>query len=241
MQTTDTSPMNLIRVSIKPAALALAVSLALGGLVLPAIAPAQVAPAAAPAAVQSPQQIVQQIADQMGAALKGHRREYKQDKSKLVAVINGILLPHFDTTYAALLVLGRYARTATPQQVDEFRQAFYNALIDRYAEGLVNYRQGRVTILPGRPPSDGGRRDIVRTEVNLDDGKKVAVDYVFRRDSEGQWKAFDVVIEGISYIAAYRSQVGEEIRRTSLDALIKRLQSEGGKAIDTMKKQSARG
>ena len=241
MQTTDLSPMNSIRASLKPAALALATSLALGGLVLPAIALAQAAPAAAPAAAQSPQQIVQQIADQMGTALKGHRQEYKKDKSKLVAVINSILLPHFDTTYAALLVLGRYARTATPQQIDEFRQAFYNALIDRYAEGLVNYREGRVTILPGRPASDRGRRDIVRTEVALDDGRKIAVDYVFRRDSEGQWKAFDVVIEGISYIAAYRSQVGEEIRRTSLDALIKRLQSEGGKAIDTMKKQSAQG
>ena len=241
MQTTDLSPMNSIRASLKPVALALATSLALGGLVLPAIALAQAAPAAAPAAAQSPQQIVQQIADQMGTALKGHRREYKQDKSKLVAVINSILLPHFDTTYAALLVLGRYARTATPQQIGEFRQAFYNALIDRYAEGLVNYRQGRVTILPGRPASDRGRRDIVRTEVALDDGRKIAVDYVFRRDSEGQWKAFDVVIEGISYIAAYRSQVGEEIRRTSLDALIKRLQSEGGKAIDTMKKRGAQG
>ncbi len=229
--------MKPIRAPFTPAVLALATSLALAGFVLPAHTLAAPAATAAPAVMQSPQQIVQQIADQMGAALKGHRAEYKKDKSKLVAVINRILLPHFDTTYAALLVLGRYARTATPQQIDAFRQAFYSALIDRYAEGLVNYREGRVAILPSRTGADAGRRAIVRTEVTLDDGRKVAVDYVFRRAGDGQWKAFDVVIEGISYIAAYRSQVGEEIRRTSLDALIKRLQSEGGKAIDTLKKQ----
>ena len=233
--------MNMIRPVCKFSAIALAVSLAIGAVALPASAQAQTPPAPAPAptpvAAQTPQQIVQQIADAMGAALKGHRDEYKKDKPKLVALINSVLLPHFDTSYAAILVLGRYARTATPEQINRFREAFYDALIDRYADGLIDYREGRVTILPSRGTSDDGRRALVRSEVALDNGKKIAVNYVFRRTADGQWKAFDVVIEGISYIASYRSQVGEEIRHTSLNALITRLQSEGGKAINSMKKQ----
>ena len=235
--------MRLLPPMLKQTVLASSMTVALAGIAFAAVPVSQSAPAfaAAPVSAQSPQEIVQQIADEMGTALKGHRAEYKKDKRKLVAVIDHILLPHFDTTYAALLVLGRYARSATPEQIDAFRKAFYNALIDRYAEGLIDYREGRVTILPQRGPSVQGRRDIVRTEVNLDDGKKVAVDYVFRRGADGQWKAFDVVIEGISYIAAYRSQVGEEIRHTSLNALIARLQTEGGGAIDAMKRQGNQG
>ena len=231
--------MNMIRPVCKFSAIALAVSLAIGAVALPASAQAQTppAPAPTPVAAQTPQQIVQQIADAIGAALKGHRDEYKKDKPKLVALINSVLLPHFDTSYAAILVLGRYARTATPEQINRFRKAFYDALIDRYADGLIDYREGRVTILPSRGTSDDGRRALVRSEVALDNGKKIAVNYVFRRTADGQWKAFDVVIEGISYIASYRSQVGEEIRHTSLNALITRLQSEGGKAINSMKKQ----
>lgn len=234
--------MNAIRISRPFTAMAFAVAVALGGAVLPIGAQAQGAPVAAtPAAVQTPQQIVQQIADQLGAALKGHRDEYKKDKPKLVALINSVLLPHFDTSYAAILVLGRYARTATPEQINRFQKAFYDALIDRYADGLIDYREGRVTILPSRGTSDDGHRALVRSEVTLDDGRKIAVNYVFRRAADGQWKAFDVVIEGISYIASYRGQVGEEIRHSSLDALITRLQSQGGKAIDSMKKQGAQG
>lgn len=239
--------MNAARNAFRPLTLTLALVAALGVAIggtaqaAPAAAASAAAPSSAPAVAMNPQQIVQQIASEMSAALKGHRAEYQKDKPKLVALINRILLPHFDSTYAALLVLGRYARSATPQQINAFRQAFYDALIDRYASGLVNYREGRVTILPSRGASDDGRRQIVRSEVTLDNGSKVSVDYVFRHASDGQWKAFDVVIEGISYIAAYRSQVGEEIRHSSLDALIKRLQSEGGKAIDAMKKQDAQG
>lgn len=232
--------MKTIQFPFKLDALAIGVALAFAaGTPLTAQAQTAAPPvaAASPVATQTPQQIVQRIADQLGGALKGHREEYKKDRPALVALINKVLLPHFDASYAAILVLGRYARQATPAQINAFQKAFYDALIDRYADGLIDYREGRVTILPSRGDVDGGRRAVVRSEVTLDDGKKVSVNYVFRRAEDGQWKAFDVVIEGISYIASYRSQVGEEIRRTSLDSLIARLQHEGGKAISSMKKQ----
>ena len=193
-------------------------------------------PVAAPQ--QTPQQIVQSIADQLGQAIEGHQAELKNDRPKLIAIINKILLPHFDVQYASLLVLGRYARTATPQQREQFSKAFYDSITQRYAEGLLNYTRGRVQVLPARAGGDA-RRQIVRTEVVLNDGKKVAVDYVFHRALNGQWQAYDVIIEGISYIANFRSQVGEEIRRSSLDALITRLESQGGKAIDTLKQGGA--
>jgi phospholipid transport system substrate-binding protein len=220
-------------------AFALAMTLA-GGAVAPVAAQAvtPATPVAAPQ--QTPQQIVQSIADELGQAIEGHQAELKNDRPKLVAIINKILLPHFDVQYASLLVLGRYARTATPQQRERFAKAFYDSITQRYAEGLLNYTRGRVQVLPARAGGDE-RRQIVRTEVVLNDGKKVAVDYVFHRALNGQWQAYDVIIEGISYIANFRSQVGEEIRRSSLDALITRLESQGGKAIDTLNKQGGAG
>lgn len=224
---------------LRTLAFALAVTLA-AATVNPAAAQtaAPATPVAAPQ--QTPQQIVQSIADQLGQAIEGHQAELKNDRPKLIAIINKILLPHFDVQYASLLVLGRYARTATPQQREQFSKAFYDSITQRYAEGLLNYTRGRVQVLPARAGGDE-RRQIVRTEVVLNDGKKVAVDYVFHRALNGQWQAYDVIIEGISYIANFRSQVGEEIRRSSLDALITRLESQGGKAIDTLNKQGGAG
>ena len=221
--------------------IAFALGVTLAGAVATPVAAQAVTPAAPVAAtLQTPQQIVQSIADQLGQAIEGHQAELKNDRPKLIAIINRILLPHFDVQYASLLVVGRYARTATPQQREAFSRAFYDSITQRYAEGLLNYTRGRVQVLPARAGGDE-RRQIVRTEVVLNDGKKVAVDYVFHRALNGQWQAYDVIIEGISYIANFRSQVGEEIRRSSLDALITRLESQGGKAIDTLNKQGGAG
>jgi len=68
----------------------------------------------------------------------------------------------------------------------------------------------------------------------LDDGKLVPVDYAFRKTSQGDWKAYDVIIEGISYVTNYRNQVAEEIQKSSLDALTTRLESQGAKALESM-------
>ena len=81
------------------------------------------------------------------------------------------------------------------------------------------------------------KRTIVRTEVVLDDGKKVAVDYAFRKTTSGEWKAYDVIIEGISYITNYRNQVAAEIKATNLDSLITRLETQGEKALEDMEKK----
>ena len=68
----------------------------------------------------------------------------------------------------------------------------------------------------------------------LDDGKTVPVDYAFRKTSSGEWKAYDVIIEGISYVTNYRNQVDAEIKKSGLDALTERLESRGAAALDGM-------
>ena len=65
--------------------------------------------AQAPAA-GTPDQIVQGIADDLGKAIEGHQAELKNDREKLLKLIDGILLPHFDIDYASILVLGQSAR-----------------------------------------------------------------------------------------------------------------------------------
>jgi phospholipid transport system substrate-binding protein len=184
---------------------------------------------------QTPDTVVQGIADELGKAIDGHKDELKADHDKLIKIIDGILLPRFDIDYASILVLGQYARTATPEQRARFAKAFYNSIAHRYAEGLLNYTRGAVRVLPTKGEMSD-KRTIVRTEVVLDDGKKLAVDYAFRKTREGDWKAYDVVIEGISYITNYRNQVGAEIQKSNLDALITRLETQGDKVLESMEK-----
>ena len=193
--------------------------------------------APAHAAAISPEKVVQKIADDLADSIGAHRDELKNDHEKLIREIDAILLPHFDIEYASLLVLGRNARAASPAQRSRFAKAFYNSIAHRYAEGLLNYTRGSVNVLPFAGELND-KRTIVRTEVVLDDGKRVAVDYAFRRTTEGEWKAYDVIIEGISYITNYRNQVDAEIKASNLDALIERLETQGEKALEAMEKKA---
>ncbi len=189
----------------------------------------------AQAASADPNAVVQGIADDLGKALEGRKEELRSDRDKLIKLIDGIVLPHFDIDYASILVLGQNARSATPEQRTRFAKAFYNSIAHRYAEGLLNYTRGRIDIAPSKGELNE-KRSLVRTEVILDDGKRVPVDYAFRKTKDGEWKAYDVIIEGISYVTNYRNQVSAEIAKSSLDELITRLETQGEKALESLEK-----
>jgi phospholipid transport system substrate-binding protein len=181
----------------------------------------------------TPNQVVQGIVDDLGKTMDARRAELQQNREALLKVIDGIVLPHFDIDYASILVLGQNARTATPAQRARFAKAMYNSITHRYAEGLLKYTEGHVRVLPFQGELNE-QRTLVRTQVVLDDGKVVPVDYAFRKTKDGNWKAYDVIIEGISYITNYRNQVAQEIAKTSLDALTARLESQGADALKSM-------
>ena len=189
------------------------------------------------AAAVEPNAVVQGIADELAKSLEGRKDELRKDQDALIKLIDGIVLPHFDIDYASILVLGQYARSTAPEQRARFARAFYNSISHRYAEGLLNYTRGRVNVLPFKGELND-KRSLVRTEVVLDDGKRVPVDYAFRKTKDGEWKAYDVIIEGISYVTNYRNQVAAEIQKSSVEALTARLETQGDKALDSLEKNA---
>ncbi len=175
-------------------------------------------------AQQSPNDVIQEAADLLDKALEGRKEELAANRAKLYEVINEILLPRFDRTYAAQLVLGPHWKTASKTQRQQFIDAFYQSLLHKYADGVLDYDQSRVEILPSRGDQTKPRA-IVRTMVRLDDGTKVPVDYNLVKRDAG-WLLFDVTIEGISYVRNFRVEMNAEIQQSSLDAVIARLQRE---------------
>ncbi|OOG62067.1 toluene tolerance protein [Rhodanobacter sp. B04] len=219
--------------------LALATALAFGTIAAVPVFAQTAAPATA-SAEQAPAQIVQGIADQLATAIDGHRDELKRNQDKLISIIDEVFLPHFDIDYASILVLGQHAREATPEQRERFAKAFYNSITHRYAQGLLDYTRGRVKVLPFNGDLND-KRTVVRTQVVLDDGKLVSIDYAFRKSRSGDWKAYDVIIEGISYITNYRNQVDAEIRKVGIEQLIKNLETQGENALKAMDQDSKGG
>lgn len=171
----------------------------------------------------SPDQVVRETAKSMFSVINQRRDDLKQHPADLYKLIGGILLPHFDFDYASRLVLGRYWRSASPDQRKAFEDAFYKFLVHSYADGILkgNYSERNVEVEPWRG-TDSDTRTMVRSKVMLDNSSPVEVDYAMIRTKDG-WKAFDVTVEGISYVMNYRNQFASEIEQNGLDELIKRL------------------
>ena len=175
---------------------------------------------------QDPNAVIQSAADELAAGLDGHKDALAEDREALYQLIDSVLLPRFDRRYAAQLVLGRHWRNASAEQRDRFIAAFYSSLLRRYGDGVLEFDQNNVEILPFRGDLSK-QRTTVKTMVMLDDGTEVPVNYgMVNRDSN--WLMFDVTIEGISYVRNYRTELNSEIQQTSLNAVIARLEGETG-------------
>jgi phospholipid transport system substrate-binding protein len=186
--------------------------------------PPTAAPAAAPSTL-GPKELVENSAKRMLVELDADRQKYAKDPAKLDALVANVLLPNFDTEYAARLVLGQTWRTATPEQRKRFVDAFYHSLLRNYGAALVDFSADRFTILPykGDPNETTAT---VRTEVKRSSGDKVPVNFSLHK-TDGGWKVWDVVIEGISYVKSFRTDFAAEIQQKGLDEVINRLETDG--------------
>ena len=171
-----------------------------------------------------PQELMQKAAQQLLDALEADRELYRKEPRRINALVDQILLPHFDTQYSAQLVLGTHWRAATADQRKRFIDAFYHSLLNKYGAALAGFTSDRMTILPFRGDLSTGRAT-VKTEVTTDDGTRVPVTYSMRATPQG-WKAWDVTVEGISYVKNFRVDIGAEVDQRGLDAVIARLEAE---------------
>ena len=201
----------------------------------PPAAQASAAPAAPASAEQGPTEVVQNAANGMLGDLDKDREAYRRDPAKVGQLVDKYLLPHFDTAFSAQLVLGKFWRTATPEQRQHFIDAFYHSLLTNYGSALAEFTSDRLKIYPTKVEPDATRAT-VRTEVKRDNGDRVSVNYYLRKTPQG-WKAWDVVIDGISYVNSYREDFGPQIEQQGIDSVIKRL--EAGEKPEAIGKQSS--
>lgn len=180
--------------------------------------------ATAMAEAATPTEVIESAVNLLAEKMDGRKDELAADRQALYTLIDEILLPRFDRRFSAQMVLAKHWRSASEAQRERFIEAFYQSLLRRYADGIFEFDQDRIKVLPFRGDLTKPRAT-VRSSVIMNDGTKVAVDYELVKRDAG-WLLFNVVIEGVSYIRNYRTELDSEIRSSSLDAVLERLERE---------------
>ncbi len=179
----------------------------------------------------TPIAVIDTRATALAEQMAGKQDYFAENVDELYTLVDELLLPGFDVNYASKLVLGRtHWTTATEAQRDRFIAAFYGFLVRTYAKGLVGFSQDDMTIDPDPAYSKDGNKALVRTQLALENGEAVQINYALRKTDAG-WKMYDVRIDGVSYIQNYRSQFDAEISARGIDAVIRRLETESGTVV----------
>jgi phospholipid transport system substrate-binding protein len=119
-------------------------------------------------------------------------------------------------------VLGANWRRATAEQRDRFLTEFRDLLVNTYGYALLRYDNEQIQYLPSHGDPASGLV-IVRTQIRQADGESIPVNYRLYH-KHGEWKVFDLSIDGVSLISNYRNSFAEQIEQVGMDGLIKRLE-----------------
>jgi phospholipid transport system substrate-binding protein len=179
-------------------------------------------------AAASPEDVVKSTTDQVLARVKNDEAALKADTSKLYALVNEVIIPHFDFERASQLVLGRYWRTADDAQRTRFENAFKELMVRTYANALFQYVDQKINYKPSLTDADG-QRAVVRTEIIKPGETPIPVNYRMHLMKNGEWKVYDVFVDGISLIVTYRDSFASEIRQSGLDSLITHMRNHNQK------------
>lgn len=173
------------------------------------------AQATAPASQASASKLVLDSSSRLLATLESRRTEFKSNPTALNKFVSTELDQVFDRDYAARLVLGVHGRGAAEGDIKLFADAMSDNLLQRYGSALLDFNSKLKVRVKSETALPGNRGVRVATEMTRPDGDPIPVDYLMRQVG-GQWKIFDVMVEGVSFVQTFRTQFDAPLRQKSI-------------------------
>lgn len=199
---------------MKPSLLSVVLSAAL--LVsAPLAVSAQTAAPATATKQASASQVVLASSTRILTTLDQRRAEFKSNPAALRQFVTTEFNTLFDGDYAARLVLGVHGRGASDADVKLFGQALTERLLSAYGARLADFNARLKVRVKSESPLPGGRGVKVDTEFVQADQTVTPITF-YARNVGGQWKVFDVLPEGVSFVQTFKTQFDTPLRQKSI-------------------------
>jgi len=184
---------------------------------------------------QNPYVLVSEVATITFDRIKKERAEIEQNPELLRTIMEEELLPYVDYKFAALKVLGKHFKSVPKKRIPEFIQVFREYLISTYALALAQYDDQTVVF---DPPKDvkGKKSATVRALIKEAGRPDIKLAFKVRLNKKTkQWKAYDMVAEGISLLSSKQSELESVIRQQGIDKVIEMLTEKNKQPISLKK------
>jgi len=168
-------------------------------------------------ASSDPVAFLQDTANYVIEQIETRRAELEQDSSQIYSLVETRIVPHFDFYVMSRSAVGRHWRKASESQKQQLAREFQELLVRTYALSMLSYSGQKVEYLPLRGDPNA-QRVVVNTRVQTD-GPPVPINYrLYKKNDE--WLIYDVIVDGVSLVANYRSSFSAEIGKGGIDGLI---------------------
>jgi len=188
------------------------------------------------AEVIAPDALIKNTVQEVIAIIKVDKDIQSGDQKKIIALVDAKVLPNFDFSRMTQLAVGKYWRTATPEQKQSLVTEFRNMLVRTYTKVFTVYRDQTVEVKPSKIATDD-TEVTVKTVISKPGSQPILVDYEMKKADSG-WKVYDISIDGVSMVMSYRGTFATQIQDSGIDGLIKTLSVKNVNAADvTLRKE----
>jgi phospholipid transport system substrate-binding protein len=175
------------------------------------------------AAQETPDALVKRTTDEVLAIIKSDKELQSGNTGKVVQLAEQKVLPHFDFPRMARLAVGRNWAQASDAQKEAITKEFRTLLVRTYSTSLSQYRNQTIDVKPTKVGAQD-KEAVVKTAVIQQGGPQIPIDYSMEKTDKGEWKVYDVVIDGASLVTTYRGTFNDQIQKGGIDGLVKTLQ-----------------
>lgn len=178
----------------------------------------------------APDELVRRTTTDVLTIIKNDKDLQTGDTRKVVQLAEEKVLPNFNFARMTQLAIGKNWREATDAQKQALTKEFRTLLVRTYSTSLTQYRNQTIDVKPAKVAASDAET-VVKTLINQPGGQPIPIDYSMEKTATG-WKAYDIVVDGVSLVTNYRSSFADEIRKSGIDGLIKTLADRNAKSAE---------
>jgi phospholipid transport system substrate-binding protein len=174
----------------------------------------------AQAADEAPDAMIKRLSDEVLAAIKADKAIQAGDTNRILALVDGKVMPNVDFARMTAAAVGPAWRQATPEQRKKLQDEFKILLVRTYSGALAQVDDQTISIKPQRS-SPADTDVVVRSEIR-GRGDPIQLEYRLEK-TPGQgagWKIYNLNVLGVWLVETYRSQFAQEINAKGVDGLI---------------------
>ncbi|EKO3464628.1 phospholipid-binding protein MlaC [Vibrio fluvialis] len=170
-----------------------------------------------------PYLMMKQVAQKSFDRLKAEQDLVHKDPEHLKVIVEQELMPYVNDQYAALKLLGPNLKGAKREDVARFITAFRAYLVTSYAQVLTQYSDQTIEFGPEQAVGDDRRITSVKVDIVDTPRPNIKLEFKLRKEKSGEWRAFDMIAEGISLLSSKQSEWNGKIRQEGILAVAKEL------------------